>query len=289
MLGLILLLTATLFSLVLAEDKLSRVFILLLTILTAGLMMVPPAGILLLIPLTIAHKIREYSLFMHTNLTSAIAVSFSLIHYFDKGVFIGTKELALMFSVLIAIIAAYGIMETNLKKFLIASNAAQILFVALDLSVGHAIGNPGILKTIQIFNYVIAGTLLYFGIGIIARNKEKVSDLMGSWFVSKQADAFTVIACLSLAGLPGFNIFVSEWALFTKAFTLSPVITLMGIFLAMMLFIMYYKITYYLLVGPGREQKKAPLKIALAGALAIACLILGIIPQIQYVILGGIA
>jgi len=289
MLGITLLLLASLFSLALAEDKISRMLIILLTAATALLILIPPAGILLLIPLTIAYKIKDYALFMHVNMSSAIAVSLSLIYYFDKGIFIGTKELALMFSVLIAIIAAYGIMEKDLKKFLLASNCAQILFVALDLSVGYAIGSPGILKTIQVFNYAIAGTLLYFGIGLIANKKEKVSDLMGSWFVSKWADAFTVIACLSLAGLPGFNIFVSEWALFTKGFVLSPVITLMGIFLAMMLFIMYYKIAYYLLVGPGREQKEAPLKLAIAGALGAACIILGLLPQAQYMILGGIA
>ncbi|GEM_PF-5529771 len=272
-------------NLMLVEKK-EDALILVLSAAAALILMNSPLGVLGIGVAVLSPRIKKYALFSQANLLSAVLVSSSLLWYYEHGLLPGTRQTAVIFALAVAAVAIYGILEPKLYRFLALSNLAQLGFVALDLSVAFALGNPGILKTVQVFNYAIAGSLLFLGIGMVARKKEYVSDLTGSWFVSKWADLFAVIACLSLAGLPGFNMFVSEWALFTKGFELSPSITLLGIFLAMILFIMYYKIAYYLLVGPGRKKKSDRLRLAFAGTLAVIVILLGIVPGIQETVLG---
>ncbi len=275
----------TVASLLLARGKKEAVVILASSA-AALLLMDSPAGVLALGIVIASPRIRSYSVFAHANMLSAVLVSSSLLWYYEHGLLPGSKQLAILFALGIGGLAVYGILEPRMYRFLAASSLAQIGFVALDLSVAFASADPGLLKTIQVFDYTIAGSLLFLGIGMVARRKERLSDLMGSWFVSRWADLFTVIACLSLAGLPGFNIFVSEWILFTKGFAMDPLITLLGIFLAMMLFIMYYKVAYYLLAGPGRRKKEDRARLAFAGALAAAVILLGVFPWLQETILG---
>ena len=79
--------------------------------------------------------------------------------------------------------------------------------------------------------------------------------------------------------------FISEWFLFVGSFAITPIITVLGIFLALILFIMYYKIVYVLLVGEGR-QKTIPQPITFVnGILALICVILGLMPWLQLEIL----
>jgi len=95
-----------------------------------------------------------------------------------------------------------------------------------------------------------------------------------------------VIAAISLAGLPGLNIFVSEWLLFKASFLISPVITLFGIFVALLLFIMYFKIINVISVGNfGQSNRPMRYMAYVNGILAVVCLIFGLLPQIQFFIL----
>jgi formate hydrogenlyase subunit 3/multisubunit Na+/H+ antiporter MnhD subunit len=82
--------------------------------------------------------------------------------------------------------------------------------------------------------------------------------------------------------------FVSEWFLFIASFAINPIITILGIFIALLLFIMYYKVVYVLLVGEGR-QKTIPQPITiLNGILALICIILGLLPQLQLELLSRV-
>ena len=158
----------------------------------------------------------------------------------------------------------------------------------LDLSVTKMFGEYGVLSTIQIFNYTFAGLTFFLTIGLFARDKKLLADLEGSYFASRWNDIFATISCLSLAGLPAFNMFVSEWFLFTHAFLINPIITVLGIFAALLLFIMYYKVVYVLLVGEGKAKKIPKEMTILNGILALICLLLGFLPQLQETILSMI-
>jgi len=237
------------------------------------------------IPMGLLKKVN-YTELAAMSLFSAILVSFFLFNAFITFDVPYLLLIASISAVLICVFAILGIFEDDLKKFLIISNVIQLLFVVLDLSIAKMNGYIGDHGFIQIFNYTIAGLTLFLALGVLARNKTRVSQLQGSWFVNKWNDAAATIACLSLAGLPAFNMFVAKWVLFTDGFNVSPMIALLGIFAALLMFIMYYKIVYMLLVGWGEHKHEARVMTWINASLAIACVILGLFPFIQFWILS---
>lgn len=230
---------------------------------------------------------QSFSRFISFNIFSAILLGWFFLNLFmiiETPIFL---SIALLSVVVICILGIFGIFESKLRRFLLLSTAIQIIFIILHLSVGKMFGEMGFLGTIEIFNYTFAGLVLFLTIGIFGRNKVFVYDLEGSFYTNKWNDAFATIACLSLAGLPAFNMFVPKWELYTVSFAVAPMITLLGIFTALILFVMYYKLVYVLLVGEG-NPRKIPIPItALNGILAIICVVLGLLPQLQWTILGA--
>lgn len=235
--------------------------------------------------LLVFYKKYDYAEFMTINMFTAILISWFCFNLFQLNV--PYVFYISLFSVLsICFLAIFGIFEKRLKQYLLLSNLIQILFVVLDLSITKLYGEYGILSTIQIFNYTFAGLTFFLTIGVFGKDKNLLSQLEGSWFASRWNDIFATVSCLSLAGLPAFNMFVSEWFLFTHAFTINPIVTVFGIFAALLLFIMYYKVVYVLLVGEGKT-KRIPKHITyLNGGLALTCILLGLIPWIQIEILS---
>jgi len=231
------------------------------------------------------YKKLNLTTFITINMFTAVLLSWFLLNLFviDSPFYLLIGLLSLL---VLCSLAIFGIFERKLKKYLLISNIIQILFVVADLSIAKLFGEFGPLSTIQIFNYTFAGLAFFLTIGIFGRGKTYVYELEGSYFASRWNDIFATIACLSLAGLPAFNMFVSEWLLFTKSFTITPVITIFGVFAALLLFIMYYKIVYFLLIGKTR-QKYIPKEITvLNGILAVVCIVLGFLPQLQLELLS---
>ena len=182
------------------------------------------------------------------------------------------------------LLSVLGILEKNIKKYLIYSNLIQFMFVVLDLSVAKSTGNIGSLGIIQIFNYTIAGSLLFFTLMILNKDKAIMfKGIQGNYYKNHLVGVFAIIACMSLAGLPGLNIFVSEWLLFIKAFTIDPSITIIGIFIALLLFIMYFKVIYILISRFHIERIKTTkmLKFYVI-LLGILCLLFGIFFKLQF-------
>ncbi len=233
------------------------------------------------------YKKLNLTTFITINMFTAVLLSWFFLNLFFMHsrfyLLIGLLSLLVLCS-----LAIFGIFERKLKRYLLISNAIQILFVVADLSIARIFGGFGPLSTIQIFNYTFAGLAFFLTIGIFGRGKVYVYELEGSYFANRWNDIFATIACLSLAGLPAFNMFVSEWLLFTKSFVITPVITILGVFAALLLFIMYYKVVYFLLIGKTR-QKHIPREITiLNGILAIVLIVLGFLPQLQLAILSMI-
>jgi energy-converting hydrogenase B subunit F len=232
------------------------------------------------------YKKYDFGEFATLNMFTAVLMAWFFLNLFMTDIAFPFYVLALASLVVMTLLSIFGIFENRLKKYLLISNVIQILFVVLDLSVTKLLGKMGVLTVIQIFNYTFAGLTLFLTIWIFGRKKTFIHELEGSYYASRANDIFATIACLSLAGLPAFNMFVSEWFLFVGSFVLTPIITIMGIFIALLLFIMYYKIVYVLLVGEGR-QKAIPMPITVVnGILALICVILGLLPQLQTWILS---
>jgi len=243
-------------------------------------------SVLILLVLVFYRKLN-LTTFITINMFTAVLLSWFFLNLFFINspfyLLVGLLSLLVLCSLTI-----FGIFEKKLKKYLLISNAIQILFVVADLSIVKLFGEFGPLSTIQIFNYTFAGLAFFLTIGIFGRDKTYLYELEGSYFANRWNDIFATIACLSLAGLPAFNMFVSEWLLFTKSFVITPVITILGVFAALLLFIMYYKVVYFLLIGKTR-QKNIPKEITvLNGILAVICIVLGFLPQLQLEILSRV-
>lgn len=243
---------------------------------------------LLILFLFILYKKYDFGEFATLNMFTAVLLSWFFLNLFLLDISFSFYLIAIICLILMSSLAIFGIFENKLKKYLLLSNTIQILFVVLDLSVVKMLGKMDVLSTIQIFNYTFAGLAFFLTLWIFGRKKIFINELEGSYFTNKINDIFATIACLSLAGLPAFNMFVSEWMLFVGSFAITPIITILGIFLALLLFIMYYKIVYVLLVGEGRH-KTIPQPITIVnGTMALMCIILGLLPQLQFEILSRV-
>ncbi len=233
-------------------------------------------------------KRTSYTQMVTFSMLGSILFSYFLLNFF---LYFAVSNLLLIIVccvVLMCFLAINGIFEDDLEKYLIYSNLIQTLFVLLDLSVARATGKIMKLGTIQIFNYTFAGSLLFLTLGVLSKdNKRKsISKLTGSIYRNKLLSICAIISAVSLAGVPGLNMFVSEWLLFKKSFIISPVITIFGIFLALLLFVMYFKIVYVCMVGKSKVREHSPKVLNwICIGLGIVCLLLGLLPNIQFFIL----
>lgn len=248
-------------------------------------------SILFLITPIIFFKRVQFIQLMCFSIFGSILLAYFLLNLFLLYEISTLFPIVILSVFLMCVLAIMGIFENDLKKYLIYSNTIQLTFVLLDLGIAKLSQKITTLGTIQIFNYTFAGLLLFITLGILSKDNKlkKISTLQGSYYRDKLNGVFAVIAALSLAGVPGLNLFVSEWFLFKAAFIINPIITIFGIFVALLLFIMYFKIVNVLLVG-NVENKESPIKSLtfLNAIFAIICLIFGLLPQIQLYILDKV-
>ena len=244
----------------------------------------------LILPI-ILYKRMSYVQLVCFSMFGSILMAYFLLEVFLMYEIPFLLPIAIVSILTMCIMAVMAIFENNLKKYLIYSNAIQLTFVLLDLTIAKLTQKITTLGTIQIFNYTFAGLLFFLTLGVLSRdNKRKqISSLQGTFYEDKLNGLFAVIAAISLAGLPGLNIFVSEWFLFKASFLVNPVITLFGIFIALLLFIMYFKIVNVISVG-NFEQSKISIKhiTYVSAILAVICLIFGLLPQVQLFILDKV-
>lgn len=246
---------------------------------------------LFFLPLALTfHKGLTFNKFAACAMFSSIVLAYLFLQLFATP---RTEVilLALFTVVLICSLGILGIFEDNLRTYLVLSNLIQLTFVVLDLSVANVIGKVGVLSIIQIFNYAFAGVLLFATLCVFSTSfsARKVYEMRGAYFCSPPNAICGVIAALSLAGIPTLNIFVAEWYLFIASYEINPAITAFGIFAALILFIMYFKVAYVLLTGVAKIQKmKVPIALtALNCIFAAICVILGLFPQFQHFVLEG--
>jgi multicomponent Na+:H+ antiporter subunit D len=275
------------------HKKLDLIFLLILTISVLILINLTwyssLISILFLITPVLFLKRVTFVQLMYFSVFGSILMAYFLLQYFLIVEVPFMFIIAILSVLLLCVLAIMGIFEDDLKKYLIYSNVIQLTFVLLDLSIAKLGQKISTLGTVQIFNYMIAGLLFFITLGILSRdNKSKsVSRLNGSYYGDKLNGGFAIISALSLAGLPGLNIFVSEWFLFKAAFAINPIITVFGIFAALLLFIMYFKIVNVLLIGETEIRMRSKNWLTyMNGIFAILCLIFGLIPQIQLFILN---
>jgi hydrogenase-4 component B len=200
----------------------------------------------------------------------------------------------------------YALMQHDLKRLLAYHSVENlgIIFIGLGLSLiflgtGHPVlGTLGLIAALyHTINHALFKGLLFLGAGAILhssheRNLEQMGGLLRRmpW-----TGLFFLIGCISIAALPPFNGFVSEWLTFQSALQAwqldsgvlrslipiaSAVLALTGA-LAAACFVKVYGVAF---LGQARSRhvrraRQVPLGMrAGQGVLAVMCLLLGVFP-----------
>lgn len=210
----------------------------------------------------------------------------------------------------------YALMQHDLKRLLAYHSVENIgiIFMGLGLSMifigtGHPLlGVLGLIAALyHTLNHALFKSLLFLGSGaILMRTREGDLEHMGGLIRHMPQTAFLfLIGCLSIAALPPFNGFVSEWLTFQSALQVSvlsnallraiiPVaaalLALTGA-LAATCFVKVYGVAF---LGQARTRRvrharEVPWSMRLGmGMLAFLCLLFGVLPTVTIRVLGSV-
>jgi hydrogenase-4 component B len=210
----------------------------------------------------------------------------------------------------------YALMQNDLKRLLAYSSVENvgIVFIGIGLSLlflGEGHGLLGALSLIaalyHALNHALFKSLLFLGAGAVLhsaheRDLEQMGGLLrrmpwtGLWFL---------VGCISIAALPPFNGFASEWLTFQAALqawrfdsgvlrsvvpVVAAVLALTGA-LAAACFVKVYGVAF---LGRARSRhvrraRAVPISMRTGqGLLAGMCLLLGVLPTVMVATLDGI-
>jgi len=192
----------------------------------------------------------------------------------------------------IAAVSFIGIFKRSIITYAIYSTLIQFAYFTLDMSTAILIGKSLWFAIIQFINFAIAGLLFVLVITILYWRYRQVqmTSYAGLYEKNRLLAIALIISCLSLGGMPGFNIFVGEYIIYKSLFDIHPALTMAAVFASLIAFIFYFRICYTMLAGESGEhiQINAFTRIGL-GALSLAIVILGIVPQILFGVLELVA
>jgi len=215
--------------------------------------------------------------------------------------------LVLVFGLISAVLGVlYALLQHDLKKLLAYSSVENIgiILISMGLSMIFASFGLTVLSALAMIaalyhtlNHAMFKGLLFMGAGTVlhATHERSMEKMGGLIKFMPWTSALFLVGCLSIAALPPFNGFVSEWLTY-QAFLLSPALTnpLLNLLvplgaallaltsaLAAALFVKAYGVTF---LGHRRSRHpavihEAPWSMRIAMSLAaLACLALGIFP-----------
>ncbi|MBI5612467.1 MAG: hydrogenase 4 subunit B [Gammaproteobacteria bacterium] len=200
----------------------------------------------------------------------------------------------------------YTLMQNDLKRLLAYSSVENIgiVFMGLGLSMiflgtDHPVlGVIGLIAALyHVLNHAVFKGLLFLGAGAVQyRTHERDLERMGGLIHRMPATAaLFLIGCVSIAALPPFNGFVSEWLTFQTALqtpklesgVLRAILPIAAALLALTgalaaaAFVKVYGVAF---LGKARERRAGHARevpagmLAGMGLLAVLCLVLGILP-----------
>lgn len=210
----------------------------------------------------------------------------------------------------------YAMMQQDMKRLLAYSSVENIgiIFMGLGLSaIFSGTGHPGlaviglVAALYHAFNHAIFKSLLFLGAGAVLHStRERDLDQLGGLLRRMPwTGGFFLLGCISIAALPPFNGFVSEWLTFQTALqawtldsgilrTLLPIasaaLALTGA-IAAAAFVKMYGVAF---LGQARSRRvRRAREVGLGmrtsmGLLALLCLALGIFPTFMIEFLNAV-
>lgn len=222
----------------------------------------------------------------------ALAIMLAMMHYGAPVDIFPGLILALISIFVIIAVSFIGIFKRSIITYAVYSTLIQFAYFTLDMSTAILIGKSLWFAIIQFINFAIAGLLFVLIITILYNRfrKIQISSYVGLFEKNQFLITMLVISCLSLGGMPGFNIFIGEYIIYKSLFEIHPALTLATVFASLIAFIFYFRICYTLLAGKTGEEIKLGIvpKIVLI-ILSILVIVLGVIPQILFGILELVA
>jgi len=184
-----------------------------------------------------------------------------------------------------------AISEQNIKKLIGYFDITQVGLILLDFGIGLMLVEIDTIGVIQFMNYAIAMPLLLLSIGwVVSKGKsENISILNGIAKTAPLLGIFIAISALSFAGVPGLNIFISEWITYMLAMQVgNPFVVAIVAVAVISCFIPFFKVFYTTFVGVSKLKIKISLPTKILGiALTILCIILGLLPRLNLMIAGA--
>jgi len=200
----------------------------------------------------------------------------------------------------------YAIVQTDLKRLLAYSSVENIgiIFIGLGLSmvfIGSKHLELGVLGLIaalyHVLNHALFKSLLFLGAGAVLQSSHEGNlEQMGGLIRRMPVTAVLfLVGCMSIAGLPPLNGFVSEWLSFQAALqaphlesgvlrafipVTAAVLALTGA-IAAAAFVKVYGVAFLGLARSrhARQAREVALSMRIAmGILALGCLLFGIFP-----------
>lgn len=173
------------------------------------------------------------------------------------------------------------IVQRDLKRLLAYSSIEHLGIVAIGIGVGGSLGLYGAL--LHTFNHSIAKTLLFFTAGNVRENLGtlRMERIRGMARSLPWTGGALVLGTLALAGLPPFGLFVSEFMIFTAAFSAAH--HFVAFLMLAAISVVFGALLYHfqqMLTGegekPGTQPRLRAFEFATIGVCAICLLVLGL-------------
>lgn len=153
--------------------------------------------------------------------------------------------------------ASIALKQYDIKKVLAYSTVSQLGYMFLALGVGSYFGG-----IFHVMTHAFFKALLFLGAGSVIHAMGGEQDLrkMGGLGKYMRITQITfLIACLAIAGIPGFSGFFSKDEILAAAYAKNPVYYYLGLLGALMTAFYMFRIYFYIFTGSFRgseEQKK---------------------------------
>jgi len=161
--------------------------------------------------------------------------------------------------------------ENDLNKYIFYGFLVQAGYVILDVSISGLAGKSAYFGFVQLANFLLAGLLLLVSV----KGKDFKSIKFNNYLL-----AGILISCLALAGVPGLNLFVGEYFLYTFAYNIHPLLLCACFVCSLLTLLTYLKLVSYACAGAHHEAPGSLLKAGII-ILCLTCIILGVFPWIQ--------
>ncbi|MFH2106198.1 MAG: proton-conducting transporter membrane subunit [Candidatus Micrarchaeota archaeon] len=188
----------------------------------------------------------------------------------------------------IILLSVFGLFAKSLMNYLACSILIQLAYFFLDLSTAVLIGKSLWFAVIQFINFVIVVTpfLLFFYLFHRTLKKKLFIEYAGLYKKNQLLVLALCIIALSSGGMPGFNVFVGEFMIYSSLFAIHPFLTYFAVLAGLVCFFFYFRICYTLLVGNSKRvvYHSLPMKIVLVLFTTLS-VVLGVVPQILFYVL----